>query len=258
MNTKHVTEAVNQKTHKNADCGPSLVPPRGVPEWPGSGRSTLSANPVLEPGGRKAEDRVHWGVASRQWDFYPYSLVTTGRVPGTEAKVTVHLQGSRTRAQAEKQLLRALQALAVGQGQGQGQSEARQLGGQSCLGGQVWLPCGGLAGGLTACCSWPGTGPPEELHPGRGAGTGAERSQAAGRSKLPGGSGVAPLRRAGRGAGGLTACCSQPGTGPPASRRNCTDISRMDAMSSRRPSNWGSRARRRSQLKEIRLLLSGK
>ena len=115
--------------------------------------------------------------------------------------MTVRLQGSRTRAQAEKQLLRALQALAVGQGQGQ--SEARQLGGQSCLGGQVWLPCGGLAGGLTACCS-------------------------------------------------------RPGTGPPASRRNCTDISRMDAMSSRRPSNWGSRARRRSQLKEIRLLLSEK
>lgn len=145
MNTKHVTEAVNQKTHKNADCGPSLVPPPGVPEWPGSGRSTLSANPVLEPGGRKAEDRAHWGVASRQWDFYPYSLVTTGRVPGTGAKVTVRLQGSRTRAQAEKQLLRALQALAVGQEQGQ--SEARQLGGQSCLGGQVWLPCGGRAGG---------------------------------------------------------------------------------------------------------------
>lgn len=66
---------------------------------------------------------------------------------------------------------------------------------------------------------------------------------------------MAPPQRAGPAVTGrLTACCSQPGTRVPASWRNCTAISRTEAMSSRRPSNRGSRARKRSQLKEIRLL----
>lgn len=52
----------------------------------------------------------------------------------------------------------------------------------------------------------------------------------------------------------LTVCCSRPGARVPASRRNCTAISRTDTMSSRRPLKWGRRARRRSQLAEIRLL----
>lgn len=54
----------------------------------------------------------------------------------------------------------------------------------------------------------------------------------------------------------LTVCCSWPGSRVPTSRRNCTDISRTEAMSSRRPSNRGSRARRRSQLTEMRFLLA--
>lgn len=74
-----------------------------------------------------------------------------------------------------------------------------------------------------------------------------------------GGMPMAPPQRADRAAAGqLTACFSQPGTRALASRRNCTDISKTEAMSSRRPSNWGSRARRRSQLKEIRFLPPGK
>lgn len=67
-----------------------------------------------------------------------------------------------------------------------------------------------------------------------------------------GGSGRSCPQLADQGPHTLTVCCSPLGTMVPAIWRNCTDISRTEAMSSHRPSNQGRRARRRSQLTEIR------
>ena len=121
-----------------------------------------------------------------------------------------------------------------------------------------WVPRGGVIR-KRRCVYWKqqpwacGAGTPGK--PGRPVVRAAGGQRGTGSREMP----MAPPQRANPAVTGrLTACCSQPGTRVPASWRNCTAISRTEAMSSRRPSNRGSRPRRCSQLKEIRFLLAEK